>query len=386
MRRNRNFRKALGIVGMLVIVAYAVAVGFGAAFLVDGSAQAQQGTPTVESGAVPGGTLGSTSDSEFWREIRKGATGTVSIPDKKAGILVQSEGETFRAVRNGPISTYGAWALLGIIILLALFFALRGRIKIEGGPSPRRIERFNGFERFAHWLMASTFVVLALTGLNMLYGRYILPPLIGQDSFALVTWWGKWAHNYLAFGFMVALVLAFVLWVWHNIPNRYDFIWLAKGGGLFSKHSHPPAKKFNAGQKLIFWIVMLGGLSISLSGIALLFPFQTHMFSGTFVALNVIGLNLPTDLAPIQEQQLALVWHGAVGLGLIVVILAHIYIGTIGMEGSFDAMGSGDVDENWAREHHSVWVAEQQAKSASSADAQGAATAQASAAAASRAT
>ena len=89
-----------------------------------------------------------------------------------------------------------------------------------------------------------------------------------------------------------------------------------------------------------------------------MFPFQTHLFADTFAILNGVGFNLPTDLTLMQEQQLAQLWHGIVGLFLIVVILAHIYIGSLGMEGAFAAMGRGTVDENWAREHHAAWVTE----------------------------
>lgn len=310
-----------------------------------------------EEGAVPGGTLGSSSTSEMWRAIRQGEAGRVAIPDQQAGVMIQSGGDNWRAIRNGPLSVYGAWALLGVIAVLALFFALRGRIRIEHGRSGRLIERFNGIERFAHWLTAVTFVVLALTGLNMLYGRYVLRPLIGPEAFSLLMIGGKWAHNYLAFGFMIGLTLILVLWIVQNLPNRHDLVWLAKGGGMFMKGVHPPARKFNAGQKIIFWLVILGGISVSLSGIMLLWPFQIEAFGPTFAWINwLFGTDYPTQLAPIQEMQLAQLWHAVMGLFLTAVIIAHIYIGTIGMEGAFDAMGSGQVDENWAREHHNLWV------------------------------
>ena len=130
----------------------------------------------------------------------------------------------------------------------------------------------------------------------------------------------------------------------HNFPNLHDVRWVLSGGGIFTK-SHPPAKKFNAGQKVLFWLVMLGGLSISLSGLALMFPFQTAMFAKTFGVLNIYGLGLPTNTTPMQEMQFAAAWHGIMGLVLVCVILGHIYIGTIGMQGAFDAMGSGRVDE-----------------------------------------
>jgi len=310
-----------------------------------------------DQGQVPGAARGTQSDADLWRALRNGETGRVAGANPQAGMMIQSEGELWRSMRNGPLTTYGIYALIGVLALLALFFLLRGRIKIEEGPSGQRIERFTGFERGVHWLTASTFVVLALTGLNLLYGRFVLIPLLGPDIFAWLTIAGKYAHNYLAFGFMIGVVLMFVLWVIHNIPNHHDLIWILKGGGILMKGVHPSSKKFNAGQKLIFWLVILGGLSLSLSGIALLFPFQFSMFADTFVLLNNwFGTDLPEVLTPIQEQQYAALWHAIVGIFMTVVIIGHIYIGTVGMEGAFDAMGTGEVDLNWAREHHDLWV------------------------------
>jgi formate dehydrogenase subunit gamma len=318
-----------------------------------------------ERGQVPGGALGGASDADLWRALRQGERGTVSIPDKQAGVLIQSEGDNWRAIRNGPLSTYGVWALLGVIALLALFFAIRGRIRIEGGRSGQRVQRFNGIERFAHWLTATTFVVLALTGLNMLYGRYVLLPVLGPEVFATLTLWGKYAHNYLAFGFMLGLVMLFVMWVWGNLPNRHDVVWLLKGGGMLKRGVHVHARKFNAGQKIVFWLVILGGISVSLSGIMLLFPFELAMFGKTFAWINwAFGTDFPAQLTAMQEMQFAQVWHAIVGLVLTAIIIGHIYIGTIGMEGAFDAMGSGEVDENWAREHHDLWVQQLEKKGA----------------------
>lgn len=308
-------------------------------------------------GQVPGDSLGSTSDAEFWRQIRQGVPGQVSIPDAQAGVLIQSEGDNWRAVRNGPLSTYGAWVMLGSVVVVAAFFAIRGRIRIHDGPADATIQRFKAVERFAHWLMAVSFIILGITGLNILYGRYVLKPVIGADAFGAVTLFGKYAHNYLSFAFMAGLLLAFVLWVAHNLPHRSDLMWLLKGGGFIGS-AHPPARKFNPGQKILFWLVMLGGLSVSLSGISLMFPFQTALFAKTFAALNVVGFDLPTDLTAMQEMQLGQIWHTAVAVFLIAVVIAHIYIGSLGMEGAFDAMGSGQVDLNWAREHHSLWVEE----------------------------
>ncbi|MEJ8474127.1 formate dehydrogenase subunit gamma [Roseibium algae] len=320
-------------------------------------------TQSPTGGAVPGDVLGVTSDADYWRAVRGGVNGNVSIPDKKAGTLIQSEGEAWRSLRNGPLSLYASWAMLATIVLLALFYAIRGRVRIGAGPSTQTITRFKAMERFGHWMLAISFVVLGLTGLNVLYGRYVLKPLIGDGAFAFITQMGKYLHNYLAFAFMAGLLMVFVMWVKHNLPDRTDVKWVLQGGGLFSSKYHPPAKKFNAGQKVIFWLVIVGGVSLSVSGWALMFPFTTHFFAGTFGKINMIfGTELPAALSVLQEQQLNSLWHSIMAIFMVCVIMAHIYIGSIGMEGAFDAMGTGEVDLNWAKEHHSIWVDEEQSK------------------------
>ena len=353
-------QRVLASAFMVVAVIYAAGVGFTGSLSLGNPAAAQQ------EGNVPGNSLGAASDSELWKAVRNGDRGSVSIPDKQAGVMVQSEGETWRNTRNGPLSTAGVWILLIMIAALAVFFAVRGRVRIESGFSGKTVERFGNLERFAHWLTGGTFIVLGLTGLNMLYGRYLFGGVAGgsgefgglHTAFAALVWYGKWAHDYLAFSFMAGLVMILVLWVRDNIPDRLDINWLSVGGGLFTKGVHPPAKKFNAGQKILFWIVILGGLSLSLTGISLLFPFEFAFFAKTFAFLNVFGFGLSADLTPIEEMHYAQIWHSIVALVMVAVIIAHIYIGSLGMEGAFDAMGTGQVDENWAREHHDQWVAE----------------------------
>ena len=274
----------------------------------------------------------------MWRAIRQGIQGKVSIPDKKAGVLVQSEGEEWRSIRNGPVSNYGVWLILGTIAVLALFFTARGRIRIENGRTGRTILRFASFERFIHWTVAVSFILLALTGLNLLYGRYVVKPWMGADTFAMVTLAGKFVHNYIGLLFILGLTIMFLIWIRQNVPTRIDLIWLAKGGGMFKRGVHPPARKFNAGQKIVFAAVIIGGALLSYSGLNLMFPFT-----------------LETTVQNMQQTQLL---HAIGALALTAVIIAHIYIGTIGMEGAIDAMWSGRVEENWAREHHNLWFKE----------------------------
>ncbi len=329
---------------------------------------AQEPNPNVRPPAgasVPSGPAGSEGvrtwnyDLEMWQQLRQGAEGKVTIPDTKAGRLVDSSGEAWRNLRNGPLPVYGAWLLAGTVGLIALFFLVRGRIKVEHGWAGRTIERFSGFERMGHWLLATSFIVLAVTGLNVLYGRYVLLPVIGKEAFASIAQVGKMLHNYVAFAFMLGLVWVLITWIRHNIPSWRDLQWLAMGGGMLVKGVHPPSWKFNAGQKILFWLIILGGASISLSGLSLLFPYELPMFAKTFAAINsVLGTDLPVTLTVNQEMQYASLWHAIMGVFLTAVIIGHIYIGTLGMQGAFSAMGSGQVDVAWAKQHHSLWADE----------------------------
>ncbi len=328
-----------------------------------------EGAPTA-----PWEILGPNSDPTLWGEVRQGRTFSVTIPDRNAATLVQSYGIDWQRARaaKGPLRDYGTMALFAVLALLFVFYLFRGRIRIEHGLSGTRIERFKPVERFGHWLLAVSFILLALTGLNLLYGRDLLIPLLGKETFATITQAGKWVHNNVAWAFMAGLVMVFVMWVAHNLPSMTDLKWLAQGGGLLSEGVHPPSRKFNFGQKLIFWAVILLGASSSLSGVSLLFPYELPVFAITFDILNSLGVEavwgapLATELTPLEEMQYAQIWHTITALAIIVIIIAHIYIGSMGMEGAFDAMGSGMVDRNWAEEHHSLWVEKEDAKARSS--------------------
>ena len=312
------------------------------------------------------GTLGGSSDPELWRALRYGSADiTVSSGGEVATVLMQDGGMRWLNWRKGPLASWGGYLLLATLALLVLFYLIRGRIRIDGKKTGRTITRFKTIERFGHWLLAGSFILLGVTGLVTLFGRFGLIPLIGKDAFATLAIGSKWVHNNVSWAFMLALVMIFAMWIVHNLPDRTDLNWLAKGGGLFKKGVHPPAKKFNAGQKFIFWAVILLGVSVSASGLSLLFPFELPMFAATFEKLNAIGIpqliglgELRTELAPHEEMQYAQLWHAIVAFLMMAIIIAHIYIGSIGMEGAFEAMGSGEVEEQWAREHHALWVEE----------------------------
>ncbi|HEX9463523.1 MAG TPA: formate dehydrogenase subunit gamma [Alphaproteobacteria bacterium] len=279
----------------------------------------------------------SANDAALMEQLKGKLTGRVSIPDEKSATLVQPQGREWREVLEGPVKSAGGWLLVAVIVVLAAFFAWRGRVRVEGGFSGRTVERFNALDRFTHWLTAVSFVILGLSGLNMTFGRRLILPLIGPESFHSLTTIGKWSHDYVSFAFVFGVFLMAVLWIRHNFFRAFDVEWLREGGGLLKKGVHPPAGKFNAGQKIIFWLVILGALVQAVSGYMLMFPFYVADMAG---------------------MQLSLLVHAVAGLLFVALILAHIYIGTLGMEGAFDAMGTGQVDVNWAKEHHSLWAPE----------------------------
>ena len=266
--------------------------------------------------------------------------GRVSIPAQRAGVLIQPAGREWRDFHEVTLRIIGAVAIIGMLALLVIFYLWRGMVRLEAGRSGRTLVRFNAFERGVHWMTATCFVILAISGLNITFGRPLLLPLLGPETFTAWSQWAKYAHNFLSFPFTIGVVLIFLMWIAGNIPNRVDFQWLKAGGGIVGQE-HPPAQRFNAGQKLIYWIVVLGGGAAAATGYLLLFPFYV------------------TDIAGMQIAQ---VIHSVVAMLFIAAMLAHIYIGTIGMEGAFEAMGTGEVDVNWAKQHHSLWLDEEQAR------------------------
>ena len=303
-------------------------------------AQTEPGMSQAGTGSNP--TAQAVSEQQLLEELRD-IEGRVSQPDDKLSILQQPQGRDYRAFHEGALPWIGGLAILGMIVLLAVVYFTKGRVRMERSElTGRKMKRFNAFERFTHWMTATSFIILALTGINYIFGKRLLMPLMGPDAFASWTQWAKYAHNFVSWPFMLGVLIMLVVWVKDNLPGRYDWAWLRAGGGFFSGR-HVPAGRFNAGQKLIFWSVILGGIALSGTGIIMLFPFS---------------------LTDVNGMQWAQYIHATVGVLLIAVMLAHIYIGSLGMEGAYDAMGSGEVDVGWARAHHSAWVEKQQAKTA----------------------
>ena len=321
----RLFAQARFIIGALVVMlALVIALPASAQGNPDGSVN-----PTAQS----------VKEDQLLKQL-KIISGRGTIPDTKSYNLEQPAGRDWRRFHEVTLRWIGAIAILGMLIILVAFYLIRGQVKLESGYSGRRLVRFNALERFVHWMTATCFIILALSGLNLTFGKPLLLPLIGEGAFAAWSQWAKYAHNYLSFPFAIGVFCIFLIWIAGNIPNRVDVEWLKRGGGIVG-HDHPPAYRFNAGQKMIYWIVVIGGICVAVSGYLLMFPFYA------------------TD---IQGMQLAQTVHAVIAVLFVAAMLGHIYIGTIGMEGAFEAMGEGTVDVNWAKEHHRLWLEQEMAR------------------------
>jgi formate dehydrogenase subunit gamma len=262
--------------------------------------------------------------------------GVVSVPYELAQFFEQPVSRDYRQRRNEVLRHAGGWLIFGAIFVLAAFLAGRGRVEVKEGFSGETVPRFNAVERSNHWMTATAFVLLALSGIVIIYGKSVLAPVIGRQPNSDLAWYGAWLHMAFAVPFTLGILVMIALWTRENIPSRLDWVWVKRGGGgmIDPRQEPPPTPKLNAGQKFIFWCVVIFGLLLVASGVGLMFPLYW------------------TGLEGMQWTQLA---HAALGLVMIALIIGHIYIGTVGMEGAFWAMWDGRVDRNWAREHHSIW-------------------------------
>ena len=273
------------------------------------------------------------SRASFWRSVRRGNSGYTAVPGREAGVLIHGNGINWSEYRSKILVPFGSYLMGIVLFLIAVFFAARGRIPIEKGLSGKPVLRFSVYQRTIHWFTAILFWLLALSGLVLLYGRYILIPLLGAKVFAIIAAASKEAHNLFGPLFLLALILMVVLFIRDNLFQKGDINWLKNGGGMFGTHAS--AGKFNFGEKIWFWLVCVLGLTVSISGIALNF--------------SALGLDR-------TAMDLAHVIHSAAAVVFISVSFGHIYLGTIGTQGTLEGMTKGTVDASWAELHHDRWI------------------------------
>lgn len=287
------------------------------------------------------------NNAPMWRQVGQGVTGVTNFPYPEYGTLIQptvqypgsrltNAGEAWRQVRNGVIIPYGGALLVIVAVAIALFYLGKGPIRLHGQETGRQIERFTAFERAAHWTNAFAFVVLAVSGLIMAFGKFFLLPIMGSMLFGWLAYAMKNLHNFAGPLFAVSLVIVFFTFLRDNLPSKDDIRWMLKAGGLFSSQE-VPSHRFNAGEKIVFW----GGV---------------FLLGFTVVASGLVLDKLIPGLAYLRsDMQIAHMIHASAAMMMMAMFLGHIYMGTLGVQGAYQAMKTGYVDETWAKEHHELW-------------------------------
>jgi formate dehydrogenase subunit gamma len=274
------------------------------------------------------------NNAPTWRDVRSGKEEYTSTKGRETGVLVQTYGETWRQLKNGWITPIVGWLIAGVVVVIGAFYKWRGSIKVHDAPTGRLIQRFTPFERYVHWVVGISFAILGVSGLIMMLGKYVLLPVVGYTLFGWLAQLSKHLHNFLGPVFLVSLLMFIVMFAKDNLPAVHDFKWFVKLGGMVSGE-HVPSGKFNAGEKVWFWIgVVILSLLVSASGLVLLFP------------------NFDQVRAVMIEANLV---HAVAAGAVMAASLGHIYLGSIGLEGAYEAMRNGYVDETWAKEHHEYW-------------------------------
>lgn len=274
------------------------------------------------------------NNQPVWKEVRSGVPLVTTVSGRETNVLIQPEGQTWRALRNSWFSIVAGWALVVLVLIIAAYYFARGTLQLHGKPTGRQVKRFGAWQRWIHWATALTFVILAITGLIILFGKNILLPLIGYTLFSWLAILSKNLHNFVGPLFIVCIVLAFFTFVRDNLWRAHDGAWLKRFGGLFSDKP-VPSGKFNAGEKMWFW----GGLLVC----------------GVIVSASGLILDFPNFNQTRSTMQVANLVHIAIATIFMLAGLGHIYMGTLGLAGAYDAMRTGYVDEAWAKEHHEYW-------------------------------
>jgi formate dehydrogenase subunit gamma len=273
------------------------------------------------------------NNQPVWSEVRSGAPQVTTVTGRETNVLIQSQGETWRAA-HASLTVFGGFLFALALAGLAVFYFLRGPITVATKPGDRVIERFSPADRYAHWLLAITWVSLAITGLILSLGKAVLLPLIGYTLFSWLAILSKTVHNFIGPILIVAVPFLFIRFIRSNGIGINDIKWFTHILGYFTGHEYPSGK-FNAGEKLVFWFVLV-------------------LFSTTLIVTGLI-LVFPNFNQTRATMQLANVVHMVAAYLAIALACVHIYLGTIGMDGAYRAMRDGYVDESWAKHHHLFW-------------------------------
>ncbi len=282
------------------------------------------------------------NEAQVWSQFQAGETGYTASKGEFHNQAINTYDMRVFELREVWLAPALGLALFGMIIIFVLFIKVNGISKLHHGFSGKMVFRWSKFDLFIHWLGAIPCLILILTGLVILAGRFFLQPYVGEGFWASLVYASKHVHDYMAIPFMFGWALMTVLWAKNQLPKMYDVKWFMVVGGYINfgpfKGKHPDAGFANAGEKMWFWAFALFGLVISASGMLLLFP-------NLFEPSRTLSL-------------IALVLHSVSAIIICAFSIVHIFMATVMSEGGMECMISGYCDENWATQHHNLWFDE----------------------------
>lgn len=248
----------------------------------------------------------------------------------------------------GPIFTQWQgndyFAMLAAVAIIAVIIAFIGHYAIVGpkifSHHHGKIYAFSAFERLIHLIAAVTWVILVLTGLIMMFGEEF-----GGGFFVRLC---KNLHGLATIGFSISIVPMFTFWFVRMLPAVYDLRWMMMVGGYLSKTKKPiPAGKFNAGQKAWFWVSMVGGFFMILTG--------ASMF---FLDYNIPALREILGMSQIEILRISAIVHNILGVVCAVFLLVHIYMAVFAIKGSIHSIITGYKEEEEVYILHHYWYQE----------------------------
>ncbi|WP_104722283.1 formate dehydrogenase subunit gamma [Helicobacter mesocricetorum] len=234
-------------------------------------------------------------------------------------------GEIFTLLQGHYFSTIFALVILFTILAFLGHYMVIGQRKFNHG---KKIRVFSSYNIVVHWCAAIPFVLIALSGLIMVFGDKL-----GGGGFVRLA---RDIHAIATPVFVVFGILMFAMWVKDALPKLYDIEWFMIMGGYLSKQNRPiPAGKFNAGQKMWFWVCTIGGFVMAISGAYMYFQF-----------------------ADIETLRVMALVHNVLGFLVIALLITHIYMAVFAIEGALGAILDGKMGEEEIAILHSYYYKE----------------------------
>lgn len=207
-------------------------------------------------------------------------------------------------------------------------------------PGHIRVQRYSGSARINHWIVATTFVCLAVSGLALFHpSLFSLTALFGGGQTA------RWLHPWLGVLLVAAYLGLFVRFWAQNLPERTDWIWLTRIRDVLAAREDylPEVGKYNAGQKMVFWAQSVLITILLFTGIGL-WPTALANIEA------LLGIQVSID-----ARRWAAVIHASAAVLAIVIWIVHVYA-AIWVRGTFSSMTRGTVSGGWGWRHHRKWL------------------------------